>query len=157
LKNPAYSGQAAFGKKKTSKKIPSVRPKKGASEYPKQDYSVCKTKKEDWIYIPVPAIIDNDLYDAVQVQLEENQKIARASLKGVIFYYKDWLFVSNVVTDIMQSVQAVRQEEVKFMIMFITVAQVQTLTVLLVKNYVVIPNFVWKCLILLYGMRYKIY
>lgn len=82
LKNPAYSGEAAFGKKKTSKKIPAVRPKKGASEHPKRDYSVCKTQKENWIYIPVPAIIAKDLYDAVQAQLEENQKIARASLKG---------------------------------------------------------------------------
>ena len=82
LKNPAYIGQAAFGKKKTSKKLPCVRPKKGSSEHPKQNYSVCKTKKEDWIYISVPAIIEKKLYDSVQMQLEENQKIARASLKG---------------------------------------------------------------------------
>jgi site-specific DNA recombinase len=37
---------------------------------------------EEWITIPVPALIDADLFDAVQEQLEENRRRARISEKG---------------------------------------------------------------------------
>lgn len=82
LKNPAYKGQAAFGRKKTGARIFYVRPRKDSSEQPKQYSSRYAVEKENWIYIPVPAIIDENLFDAVQEQLEENKKRARIHKKG---------------------------------------------------------------------------
>jgi site-specific DNA recombinase len=85
LKNPAYSGQAAFGRRKVINKLPRIRPRKGSHEHPKQNYSLCTTKKEDWIFISVPAIIEQDLFKVVQAQLEENKKAARVGEKGAKF------------------------------------------------------------------------
>ena len=82
LKNPTYKGQAAFGRKKTGTRVSPIRPRKDSSAQPKQNYSRYPVEKEDWIYIPVPAIIDEDLFDAVQEQLEENKKRARVHKKG---------------------------------------------------------------------------
>ena len=45
-------------------------------------FSRYPVEKENWIYIPVPAIIDENLFDAVQEQLEENKKRARIHKKG---------------------------------------------------------------------------
>lgn len=82
LKNPAYKGQAAFGRKKTGARLPYVRPRRDSSEQPKRNNSRYPVEKENWIYIPVPAIIDDNLFDAVQEQFEENKKRARAQPKG---------------------------------------------------------------------------
>jgi site-specific DNA recombinase len=83
LKNPTYKGLAAFGKCKIGNKINRVRPAKNSCEQPKNHYSKSISPKENWIYIPVPALIDEALFDAVQEQLEENKKISRARLREV--------------------------------------------------------------------------
>ncbi len=85
LKNPAYKGQAAFGKTKIGTMIPRIRPQKHSCEQPKRNYSVYEVNKENWIYIPVPAIIDEVLFDAVQEQLGENKKIARVRGRGAAY------------------------------------------------------------------------
>src|SRR5262249_46564789 len=43
------------------------------------DYAV---PREDWLFIPVPAVLDAALYDAVQEQLAENRRRARQSQRG---------------------------------------------------------------------------
>jgi site-specific DNA recombinase len=85
LKNPAYKGQAAFGKKKIGERLPYIRPRKDSCAQPKQNSSRYSVDEENWIYISVPAIIDENLFDAVQEQLEENKKRARAHRKGEIY------------------------------------------------------------------------
>ena len=85
LKNPAYKGQAAFGKTKIGKMMPRIRPQKHSCEQPKYNYTIYNVAKKDWIYIPVPAIIDEDLFDTVQIQLEENKKVARQRRRGAAY------------------------------------------------------------------------
>jgi site-specific DNA recombinase len=85
LKNPTYKGQAAFGRKKTGVRLSYIRPRKNSSEQPKNNSSRYSVDKENWIYIPVPAIIDEQLFDAVQEQIEENKKRARAHKKGITY------------------------------------------------------------------------
>lgn len=85
LKNPAYMGQAVFGRRKSVTKITPIRTKKGSCEQPKNNYSIVYTEKENWIYIPVPPIIDKDIFDVVQEQLEENRKIARTKKRGATY------------------------------------------------------------------------
>ncbi len=85
LKNPAYKGQAAFGRKKTGIKLPCIRPRKDSSEQPRNNSSRYATEKENWIYIPVPAIVDENVFNVVQEQLEENKKRARVNQQGATY------------------------------------------------------------------------
>jgi site-specific DNA recombinase len=82
LKNPAYKGQAAFGRKKTGTRLAYVRPRRDSSEHPKNNSSRYAVDKDEWIYISVPAIIDENLFHVVQEQLEENRKRARVHKSG---------------------------------------------------------------------------
>ena len=79
LKNPAYKGQAAFGRIKTCPVKPKIRPRRNAAVQPK--YSSICTDKENWVYIPVPKIVDEELFDVVQERMEENRQKARTSKK----------------------------------------------------------------------------
>ena len=85
LKNTTYKGQAAFGKKKIGARLPYIRPRRDSSEQPKNNSSRYSVDKENWIYISVPAIIDEQLFDVVQEQIEENKKRARVHKKGVTY------------------------------------------------------------------------
>lgn len=85
LQNPAYMGRAAFGKTQARTLRPRVRPQKHSAETPKKPYSVERTKRESWIEIPVPAIISEELFVAVQHQLDENRKRARQRRRGAAY------------------------------------------------------------------------
>lgn len=82
LKNPAYKGEAAFGKTKVVPMRPRIRPQKHSHEQPKNAYSIETVPKDQWVLITVPALIDINLYDEVQKQLEENRRRARVSKRG---------------------------------------------------------------------------
>ena len=71
-----------MAEKKLGVRLPYVRPRKDSNEQPKVNASRYPVEKENWINIPVPAIIDENLFDAVQEQLEENKKRARIHKKG---------------------------------------------------------------------------
>jgi len=81
LKNTAYIGHAVYGKSKVCEKSPSLRMKKSrkklAFNLPKRNYTRSVVEKESWINIPVPAIIDENIFYTVQEQLEENRKLSR--------------------------------------------------------------------------------
>ncbi len=77
LKNPAYKGAAAFGKTKVRSRRHQLRPIRGASAQPRRDYSTEDVDASQWICVPVPAIIDENLFEAVQLQLQENQRRSR--------------------------------------------------------------------------------
>ena len=85
LKNPTYKGQAAFGRSKTGVRLSYIRPRRDSSEQPKNNSSRYSVDRENWIYISVPAIIDEQLFDAVQEQIEENKKRARVHKQGVTY------------------------------------------------------------------------
>ncbi|WP_353288830.1 recombinase family protein [Wolbachia endosymbiont (group A) of Pogonocherus hispidulus] len=74
LKNPAYKGQAAYGKTKAGPVMLEVKPKKSNS---RRTHSIYSTDEENWIHIPVPKIVDEDLFNVVQEQLIENKQRAR--------------------------------------------------------------------------------
>jgi site-specific DNA recombinase len=82
LKNPAYKGMAAFGKTRAGPMAPRLRAQRSHPLQPRRPVSTRSVPEEDWIFIPVPALVDETLFDAVQVQLEENRKRARQSKRG---------------------------------------------------------------------------
>ena len=56
---------------------PRIRPSRGASTQPKRAYSTYSVDSDQWTRVPVPAIVDENLFEAVQEQLRENQRRAR--------------------------------------------------------------------------------
>ena len=82
LKNPAYKGTAAFGKTRAGPMRRRLRVQRGAHLQPQRPISTSAVPEEEWIYIPVPAIVDEAVFDAVQMQLEENRKRARQKRRG---------------------------------------------------------------------------
>jgi site-specific DNA recombinase len=85
LRNTAYIGKAAFWKRKTASRLPKIRPRKGSSEHPKNNNSLLSNSKSNWIYISVPMIIDEDLFNAVHEQLEQNKKRLRKKSEGITY------------------------------------------------------------------------
>jgi site-specific DNA recombinase len=82
LKNTAYIGKAAFGKTKLGDKRSRLRPQKNSSDRPRQSYSTYDVPQEQWIFIPVPPLVSQELFDAVHEQLSENRLRNREHYRG---------------------------------------------------------------------------
>ena len=82
LKNPAYKGEAAFGKTHWVPNGPRLRVPRGKPAQPRRAFWGKDAPKDEWIMIPVPGLIDPALFDMVQEQLEENRRRARIPEKG---------------------------------------------------------------------------
>jgi site-specific DNA recombinase len=82
LKNPAYKGTAAFGKTQTVPMRPKLRLQRGDPSQPRRPVSTVTAPKGQRIYIPVPALVSEELFETVQVQLEENRQRARQRQRG---------------------------------------------------------------------------
>jgi site-specific DNA recombinase len=78
LKNPAYRGKAAFGKTRAGEYKPQrLRPQRGHPEHPRRPVTTVETSQEEQIFIDVPALVSEELFEAVQAQLEENRRRRR--------------------------------------------------------------------------------
>src|SRR5947209_11006700 len=78
LKNPAYRGKAAFGKTRAGEYKPQrLRPQRGRPGPPRRPVTTVETSQEDQIFIDVPALVSEQLFEAVQAQLEENRRRRR--------------------------------------------------------------------------------
>ncbi|HKA56351.1 MAG TPA: recombinase family protein [Candidatus Binatia bacterium] len=82
LKNPAYMGWAAFGKTRQGPLRPKPRAQRGRPLHPRRAMSDYDVPSPDWIHIPVPAIVEPEVFAAVQEQLEENRRHARQAQRG---------------------------------------------------------------------------
>ena len=79
LRNPAYQGTAMFGR---TRAIPPaqdrLRPIRGRPHPPRRaSGSSASVPPEEWIAIPVPAIVEPSVFEAVQAQLDENRRRKR--------------------------------------------------------------------------------
>ena len=83
LKNPAYKGEAVFGKTLTRERRPQLRPGRGRCQQPRRERSYYDAPPEKWIKIPVPAIVEAEMFEMVQEQLRENQRQSRLRPHGV--------------------------------------------------------------------------
>ncbi|MDH3601943.1 MAG: recombinase family protein [Candidatus Tectomicrobia bacterium] len=85
LKNPAYQGQAAFGKTRQGPLRPRLRAQRGKPLQPRSATDDDDVPPEDRISIAVPAIVVPEVFAAVQEQLEENRRHARQSSRGALY------------------------------------------------------------------------
>jgi site-specific DNA recombinase len=73
LRSPAYAGMAYSGR---TRPVPSGS-RKSALQPVGPGESRSSTPQEDWIGIPVPAIVSQEVYDVAQQRLDENKQMAR--------------------------------------------------------------------------------
>jgi site-specific DNA recombinase len=81
-KNPASMGRVAFGKTRQGPLRPRLRAQRDKPLQPRQATSTYDLPSEDWMSIPVPALVEPELFAAVQAQLDENRRHARQSHRG---------------------------------------------------------------------------
>ena len=83
LRNPAYMGKAAFGKTEAVERQSLLRPIRGKNPIPRRTKSTYRDRPpEEWIYIDVPAIVCNEVFEAAKGQLEQNQRLSQRNGRG---------------------------------------------------------------------------
>jgi site-specific DNA recombinase len=91
LKNPTYQGGAAFGKTRLEPLRPRLRAQRNRPLQPRRAVSTRDVPPEDWITIPVPALVEPEGFAAVQEQWRENKRHARPSRRGALYLLQGWL------------------------------------------------------------------
>jgi site-specific DNA recombinase len=95
LRNPAYKGQAAYGKRRIVPRLPRLRPQRNGCEQPRRPVSWHRTPPEEWTSIPVPALVEESLFEAVQEQLRENKRRHRLAAQGAKYLLQGLLVCTS--------------------------------------------------------------
>jgi site-specific DNA recombinase len=82
LRNPAYHGQAAFGKTRMGERRGRLRPQRGRPESPRRPSVSWPRPADEWIAIAVPALLSAEVFEAVAEQLRENRRRCRVRAGG---------------------------------------------------------------------------
>ncbi len=86
LRNPAYAGQAAYGKTESVERRQLLRPIRNKNVVPRRAKSTCRDKApEEWVSIPVPPIVSADTFAAAHEQLERNRRLAARNARGQLY------------------------------------------------------------------------
>src|SRR6266849_3958156 len=85
LQNPAYRGHAAFGKTRQEPLRPRLRAQRGRPRQPRRAVATVDVPQEEWLPIPVPALVEPDVFAAVRAQLRDNHRNARQSRRGALY------------------------------------------------------------------------
>ena len=86
LRNPAYCGEARYGKKRLSPRKSVRRAKRGDPAVPRQAKVAVETNGAEQIMIPVPALVSKSLFEEVGKQMDENRNASvRITLARSIF------------------------------------------------------------------------
>jgi site-specific DNA recombinase len=85
LKNPAYQGAAAFGQTRQGPLRPRLRAPRSRPMQPRRAVSINDVPPEDWITIPVPALVEPEGFAAVHEQLQEHKRHARPSRRDALY------------------------------------------------------------------------
>jgi site-specific DNA recombinase len=82
LTNTAYIGRAVYGHSRYLPARPRLRPIRGHPHPPARPTARVAVPREEWIAVPVPALVDPAVFEAVQAQLAENRQRKRDGLRG---------------------------------------------------------------------------
>jgi len=85
LKNPAYKGSAAFGKTRTGPRRSALRTQRGHSKTPRRTGSTYDTDASEQLSIPVPPIVTEELFAAVEKQLTANRQRGHEQKRGATY------------------------------------------------------------------------
>jgi site-specific DNA recombinase len=83
LRNPAYAGRACFGKTMRTEQAAGLnRVARLAGRSTPRHYTVVERPREDWLEIPVPALVAEDTWHRVQRRLADNKRYASRNSKN---------------------------------------------------------------------------
>jgi site-specific DNA recombinase len=86
LRNPAYIGQAAYGKTESVERGQLLRPIRNKNPTPRRGKGTHRDKRpEQWIHIRVPPLISTDAFDAAREQLERNRRLSQRNARGRLY------------------------------------------------------------------------
>lgn len=85
LINPAYIGTARYGKTRLFPRNTPLRRARGRAEVPRRAKVARPTSLDEQETIPVPALVSQDLFEAVAETLEENRRRYREQVQGAGF------------------------------------------------------------------------
>lgn len=91
LLNPAYAGQALYGRHQSVPWRPPLHPPRGHDGLPRRPWRQVLAPTERHISIAVPAIVGEDLFASVAEQLETSRKRNRERLAGVQYLLRGLL------------------------------------------------------------------
>jgi len=77
LRNPAYPGRACFGKTRASKRQRTTRALRLRGGVPSRDSANRERPRDEWIEIPVPALVSEETFARAQELLQQNKVLAR--------------------------------------------------------------------------------
>jgi site-specific DNA recombinase len=139
LTNPAYRGEAAFGRRQIGPPKPRLRVARGRSPHPRRSYSVHLRPASDWIRIAVPALVSAQRSEAVQAQPQENERVAPAKASaGHTTRCRGCSTAPSVGTPSWARAYARTRPRVRPASMTTTVPPAGTLTALAARRYVTI-------------------
>ncbi len=82
LRNPAYCGRAAFGKTRATNERPKItRPVRQRGARVSRHFATRDCPRADWIEIPVPPIVSDEMFELAAHRLEENKRFASRRTK----------------------------------------------------------------------------
>ena len=73
LRNPAYRGTACYGKTELRPRQRVTRPLRQRKALPSRDSGGHERPRADWIEVPVPALVSEEMFALAQEQLEKNK------------------------------------------------------------------------------------
>lgn len=91
LLNPAYAGQAIYGRRRCVPWQAPLHPPRGHDGLPRRPFRQVPAPAEQHIGVPVPAIIDEALFASTAERLEENRTRNRERLAGVRYLLRGLL------------------------------------------------------------------
>jgi site-specific DNA recombinase len=91
LLNPAYAGQAIYGRRQCVPGQRPLHPPRGHTGLPRRPDRQVPAPAERHINVPVPAIVDEGLFTSAAERLEENRKRNRERLTGVQYLLRGLL------------------------------------------------------------------
>src|SRR6202007_1996027 len=73
LRNPAYQGKACYGKTELRPRQRITRPLRQRKGLPSRDSAGHERPRTEWIEVPVPALVSEEMFALAQEQLEKNK------------------------------------------------------------------------------------
>ena len=74
LRNPAYRGTACYGKTEQRPRQRVTRPLRQRKALPSRDVGGHGRPRAEWIEVPVPALVSDEMFALAQEQLEKNKR-----------------------------------------------------------------------------------
>jgi site-specific DNA recombinase len=76
LRNPAYRGKACYGKTELRPRQRITRPLRQRQGLPSRDSANYERPRQEWIAVPVPALVSEEIFALAEEQLESNKRHA---------------------------------------------------------------------------------